>query len=46
MVTGTGRKPDMLRSPAQMARFDREIMDLFSSGSPGEEEEVSLLGWS
>ena len=29
-----------------MARFDGEIMDLFSSRSPREEEEVSLLGWS
>ena len=31
MVTGTGRKPDVSRSPPQMARFDGEIMDLFSS---------------
>ena len=31
LVTGTGRKPDVSRSPAQMARFDGEIMDLFSS---------------
>ena len=46
MVTGTGRKPDVPRSPAQMARFDVEIMDLFSSRSPREEEEVSLLGRS
>ena len=29
-----------------MARFNGEIMDLFSSRSPREEEEVSLLGWS
>ena len=46
MVTGTGRKLDVPRSPAQMARFNGEIMDLFSSRSPREEEEVSLLGWS
>ena len=46
VVTGTGRKPDVPRSPAQMARFDGEIMDLFSSRSPREEEEVSLLGRS
>ena len=25
MVTGTGRKPDVPRSPAQMARFDGEL---------------------
>ena len=31
---------------AQMARFNGEIMDLFSSRSPREEEEVSLLGRS
>ena len=29
MVTGTGQKTDVPRSPAQMARFDGEIMDLF-----------------
>ena len=46
MVTGTRGKPDVPRSPAQMARFDREIMDFFSSRSPIEEEEVSFLGWS
>ena len=46
MVTGTARKPDLPRSPAQMARFDGEIMDFFSSRSPREEEEVSFLGWS
>ena len=44
MVTDTGQKPDVLRSAAQMARFDGEIKDLFSSRSPREEEEVSLLG--
>ena len=33
------RRPDL-------ARFDGEIMDLFSSRSHREEEEVSLLGWS
>ena len=27
MVTGTGRKPDVPRSPAQLTRFDGEIMD-------------------
>ena len=46
MVTDTGRKPDVPRSPAQMARFDGEIIKLFSSRSLREEEEVSLLGWS
>ena len=46
MVTGTGRKPDVPRSLAQMARFNGEIMDLFSSRSPREEKEVSLLGQS
>ena len=46
MVTGTGRKPDVPRSTAQMARFDGEIMDLFSNWSPREQEEVSLLGRS
>ena len=34
VVTGTARKPDLPRSPAQMARFDGEIMDFFSSRSP------------
>ena len=29
MVTGTRGKPDVSRSPAQMARFDGEIMDFF-----------------
>ena len=43
MVTGTGRKPDVPRSPGQMAQFDAQIMDLFSSRSPREEDEVSLL---
>ena len=46
MVTGTGRKPDVPRSPVKMARFNGEIMDLFSSRSPREEKEVSLLGRS
>ena len=40
------RKPDVSLSLAQMAQFDGEIMDLFSSWSSREEEEVSLLGWS
>ena len=31
MVTGTRGKPDVPRSSAQMARFDGEIMDFFSS---------------
>ena len=44
MVTDTGRKPDLPRSPAQMARFGGEIIKLFSSRSLREEEEVSLLG--
>ena len=34
MVTGTGRKPDVPQSPAQMARFDGEIMDLFRADLP------------
>ena len=42
MVTGTGRKPDVPQCPAQMAPFDGEIIDLFSSRFPREEEEVSL----
>ena len=46
VVTGTRGKPDVPRSSAQMARFDGEIMDFFSSRSPIEEEEVSFLGWS
>ena len=29
-----------------MARFDGEILDLFSSRSPREEEEASVFGWS
>ena len=40
MVTGTGRKPDLPRGPAQMARFDEKIMKLFSRQSPREEKEV------
>ena len=43
---GTGRKPDVPRSPAQMVQFDGEIIKLFSSRSLREEKEVSLLGWS
>ena len=38
-------KPDLPRGPAQMVRFDEEIMKLFSRQSP-REEKVSLLGWS
>ena len=34
MVTGTGRKPDVPRSPAQMARLDGEIMNLFRADLP------------
>ena len=34
MVTGTGRKPDVPRRPAQMARFDGQIMDLFRADLP------------
>ena len=32
MVTGTRRKPDVPQSPAQMARFNGEIMDSDLSG--------------
>ena len=46
VVTGTARKPDVPRSPAQIALLDEEIMNLFSSRSPREEEEVFPLGWS
>ena len=31
MSTGSGRKLDVPRSPAQTARFDGEIMQLFAS---------------
>ena len=41
-----GRKPDVPQRLAQMAPFNGEIMDLSSSRSPREEEEVSLLGRS
>ena len=34
MVTGTGRKPDVPRSPAQMARFDGEIWIFFRADLP------------
>ena len=34
MVTGTRRNPDVPRSPAQMARFDGEIMIFFRADLP------------
>ena len=34
VVTGTARKPDLPRSPAQMARFDGEIMGFFRADLP------------
>ena len=46
VVTGTGRKPDVPRSPAQMVQFDGGNIKLFSSRSLREEKEVSLLDWS
>ena len=44
--TGTGGKPDGLRSPAQMARFVGGNYKLFYSLSLREEEEVSFMGCS
>ena len=34
MVTGTGRKPDVSRSPPQMARFDGELWIFFRADLP------------
>ena len=37
------RKPDVPRSPAQMARFDGEIMDFFATGPGPLQMEVTSL---
>ena len=44
MVTGAGRKPDVPRSPAQMARFDGKLWIFFRADLP--ERKKTFPSWA